>query len=77
MAAGNPSIRSFSDTNAQKAVTYSCVGTEHEFTYGFPMINCPRGLRAQVITPSCWNGQISTPFYTEMAYPSNLENGSW
>lgn len=77
MLAGNPSLRSFSNTLEQQAVNYACLGVNGPETNGFPTINCPQGLRAQIFFPSCWNGvDLDTPDHkSHMAYPSNHDSG--
>ncbi|TVY57397.1 WSC domain-containing protein [Lachnellula cervina] len=78
MVAGDPSLRSYSNTNEQNAITFACLGTNTAETNGFPNIKCPDGLRAQVFFPSCWNGVDldSADHKSHMAYPSGVDHGS-
>lgn len=75
MVAGDPSLRSYSNTNEQNAITFACLGTNTAETNGFPNIKCPDGLRAQVFFPSCWNGVDldSADHKSHMAYPSGVD----
>lgn len=79
MVAGDPFLRSYSDTLAQRAVSHVCIGgtaAEGE-TPGFPKNNCPQGFRAQVFFPSCWDGKnLDSPDHkSHMAYPSGMNGG--
>jgi hypothetical protein len=56
MLAGNPYLRNYTDTQAQQAISFTCLGTDNAETHEFPNYNCPGGLRAQVFFPSCWDG---------------------
>ncbi|TVY25082.1 WSC domain-containing protein [Lachnellula hyalina] len=78
MVAGDPMLRSYSDTNEQNAITFACLGTNTPETNGFPNIKCPDGLRVQVFFPSCWNGVDldSANHKSHMAYPSGSDHGS-
>lgn len=77
MLAGNPMLRSFSDTLEQKAVSFACLGVSGPETHEFPKQNCPNGVRAQVFFPSCWDGKNldSEDHKSHMAYPSNVDSG--
>ncbi|KAH7030703.1 uncharacterized protein B0I36DRAFT_288299 [Microdochium trichocladiopsis] len=77
MLAGNPSLRSYSNTLAQRAVNYVCLGNEGPHTNSIPNKNCPGGLRSQIVFPSCWNGKdLDSPNHqSHMAYPSLMDNG--
>ncbi|GAP83249.2 putative WSC domain-containing protein [Rosellinia necatrix] len=77
MLAGNPTNRNFTNTPEQRAVSFVCLGTEGPATYNMPNKNCPGGLRAQLIMPSCWDGRnLDSPDHkSHMAYPSGLDNG--
>lgn len=48
MLAGDPTLRSYTDTPEQKAISYNCLGTNAPETKGFPKIKCPNGLRARM-----------------------------
>ncbi|KFY37374.1 hypothetical protein V494_04776 [Pseudogymnoascus sp. VKM F-4513 (FW-928)] len=78
MLAGDPMLRSFSDTLEQKAISFACLGTDTKETNSIPDINCPNGLRAQVFFPSCWDGKNldSDDHKSHMAYPSLVDNGN-
>lgn len=80
MLAGTPSLRSYSDVPVQEAIGYVCLDYENgsSSTSGFPSVNCPQGLRAQVIFPSCWNGVDldSTDHKSHLAYPDELSDGT-
>lgn len=77
MFAGTPSLRSYSDTLAQRAVNFVCLGTTGPHTNDLPKTNCPDGLRAQIVFPSCWNGvDLDNPDHkSHLAYPSGMDNG--
>lgn len=81
MLAGDPMKRNSTDDFASQAVSFVCLdysGTSSQST-GFPTINCPDGLRAQIFFPSCWNGvDLDSPDHkSHMAYPANgsYDNG--
>jgi hypothetical protein len=78
MVAGNPTLRSYNDTLEQNAVSYACLGTSTAETSGFPDIQCPDGLRAQIFFPSCWDGvNLDSPDHkSHMAYPSGTDTGA-
>ncbi|KFX92577.1 hypothetical protein V490_05312 [Pseudogymnoascus sp. VKM F-3557] len=77
MLAGDPMLRSFSNTLEQRAISFACLGTDTKETNEMPNINCPNGLRAQVFFPSCWDGKnLDSPDHkSHMAYPSLVDNG--
>lgn len=77
MLAGNPNLRSYTPTLEQKAISYACLGVSGPETPGLPNHNCPNGLRAQVMFPSCWDGVNldSSNHKSHMAYPSLVDNG--
>lgn len=77
MIAGTPTNRNYTDVPEQRAVSFVCLGTEGPATYDLPKQNCPAGLRAQLIMPSCWDGKnLDAPDHkSHMAYPSALDNG--
>jgi hypothetical protein len=77
MLAGDPMLRSFSDTLEQKAINFNCLGTSNPETNEMPNYNCPNGLRSQVFFPSCWNGKdLDSPDHkSHMAYPDRVDSG--
>lgn len=79
MLAGDPLLRSFSNTSEQKAVSFACLDYSQPSpeTPGFPTKNCPSGLRMQVFFPSCWDGKnLDSPDHkSHVAYPSRVDNG--
>jgi uncharacterized protein DUF1996/WSC domain-containing protein len=77
MLAGNPHLRSFNNTLEQRAISYACLGVSGPETPGLPNHNCPNGLRAQVMFPSCWDGvNLDSPDHkSHVAYPSLVDNG--
>ncbi|OBT83248.1 hypothetical protein VE02_08150 [Pseudogymnoascus sp. 03VT05] len=77
MLAGDPMLRSFSNTLEQPAINFACLGTDTKETNEIPNINCPNGLRAQVFFPSCWDGKnLDSPDHkSHMAYPDRVDNG--
>lgn len=77
MLAGDPKLRSFSNTLEQRAISYVCLGAGGQ-TNEFPNKNCKDGLRLQVVFPSCWNGKdLDSPDHkSHMAYPSGVSTGS-
>ncbi|ODQ56240.1 WSC-domain-containing protein [Saitoella complicata NRRL Y-17804] len=79
MLAGSMNLREFNDVQDQLAINYVCLNYDDPkaATYGFPGYNCPQGLRAQIIFPSCWDGVNldSDDHKSHMAYPSGLDNG--
>ncbi|KFY57996.1 hypothetical protein V496_06292 [Pseudogymnoascus sp. VKM F-4515 (FW-2607)] len=78
MLAGDPMLRSFTNTLEQRAISFACLGTDTKETNEIPNINCPNGLRAQVFFPSCWDGKnLDSPDHkSHMAYPSLVDNGN-
>ncbi|KAJ3278647.1 hypothetical protein HK104_002151, partial [Borealophlyctis nickersoniae] len=62
MIAGDMSLRTYSDTLEQRAITYACIGVSGPQTHEWPKQYCPGGLRAQVNFPMCWDGKnIDSP----------------
>jgi len=86
MVSGNPSLRSFDEDSmdqtsqeylAQKAVTFTCLGTSNPSTHMIPNYNCPDGLRSEVFFPSCWNGELDSDDHkSHVAFPSGEDSGS-
>jgi len=56
MLAGNPKLRVGGTSLAQQAINYVCLNFASGSTQtdSLPNYNCPDGLRAQVVFPSCW-----------------------
>lgn len=75
MVAGDPTLRSYTNTLEQNAVSFACLGTSTAETPGFPNIKCPDGLRAQIFFPSCWNGvDLDSPDHkSHVVYPSGTD----
>ncbi|KAI1331708.1 WSC domain-containing protein [Xylariaceae sp. FL0255] len=75
--AGNPTLRNYTDTLEQQAVSFVCLGAPGGATSSLPTQNCPNGMRAQLTMPSCWDGvNLDSPDHkSHMAYPSMLDNG--
>ncbi|KIO28080.1 hypothetical protein M407DRAFT_6960 [Tulasnella calospora MUT 4182] len=67
MLAGNPNRRTYNSTS----VSDMAVSKSSPQTTEFPKNNCPNGLRAQIVFPSCWDGQNydSADHMSHMAYP--------
>ncbi|KAK7757100.1 hypothetical protein SLS62_000647 [Diatrype stigma] len=78
MVAGDPSLRTFDDSDlAQKAVSHMCLfenpdeqGRGSEETNSLPLEQCS-DIRSQVTFPSCWDGQNldSADHKSHMSYP--------
>ena len=79
MTAGNPELRTYTDTLAQNAITHACLGVTGPETNTLPATNCPDGVRSQVYFPSCWDGVNldSQGHQCHMSYPtgSNYDSG--
>lgn len=75
MLAGNMYRNAYNDSNpADKAVSYVCLNYQGNSsqTNEFPTDkNCPDGLRAQIVFPSCWDGKNldSDDHQSHMSYP--------
>ncbi|MCJ1393770.1 hypothetical protein MMC18_006646 [Xylographa bjoerkii] len=74
MTAGNPELRAYSETLAQKAISHACLnyaGGAPPQGPGLPTVNCPDGVRSQVYFPSCWDGVNldSADHQSHMSYP--------
>ncbi|KAI9662067.1 MAG: hypothetical protein M1829_006206 [Trizodia sp. TS-e1964] len=78
MLAGNPFLRNYTDTQAQQAISYVCLGTNVPEANTLPNQNCPQGLRVQVFFPSCWDGVNldSADHKSHMAYPAAYNGGA-
>ncbi|GAA5931213.1 DUF1996 domain-containing protein [Sporobolomyces koalae] len=83
MLAGNPYVRSYNDSSLMaKAIGWNCLGgdklgmdkTRNPF---LPPVNCPNGLRGEIMFPSCWDGinVDSSNHLSHMAYPIDNEAG--
>ncbi|EPS43814.1 hypothetical protein H072_2178 [Dactylellina haptotyla CBS 200.50] len=69
----------------QMAIGFNCLnygGTAEPFAFRRVMpskteiSNCLNGLRADIIFPSCWNGELDSEDHrSHMAYPSDIEDG--
>jgi hypothetical protein len=59
MISGDPLLRTYTATSAQKAVTFLCLDFNGKsVTYNYlPPTLCPSGIRAQINFPSCWDGK--------------------
>ncbi|KAG8905518.1 GTPase-activating protein [Tulasnella sp. 403] len=74
MLAGNPNRRAYDASNvADMAVSYVCLNYKSSSPQGvkFPPNQCPDGLRAQIVFPSCWDGKnLDSPDHmSHLAYP--------
>ena len=82
MLAGDMTRTSYDENNlADKAVSFKCLDYQgvSEVSNTFPTNNCPDGLRAQVVFPSCWDGVNldSDDHKSHMSYPlgTNADSG--
>ncbi|KAH9885182.1 WSC domain-containing protein [Xylariomycetidae sp. FL2044] len=78
MIAGDPMLRNYTESSPeQRAVSFVCLGVDGPQTPELPKQNCPNGLRAQLVFPSCWDGQNldSADHRSHMAYPSMVDSG--
>jgi len=82
MVAGDPTLRNYSDTLEQRAVSHVCLdysgsGAQGQFN-NLPAHNCPDGVRTQVFFPSCWDGVNldSVDHKSHVAYLSNMDSGT-
>lgn len=81
MVAGDPDLRTYNESSrAQQAISYVCLDYAGGSSDGsaFPEKNCPDGMRAQVIFPSCWDGKNldSSDHRSHVAYPTGISSGS-
>jgi hypothetical protein len=79
MVAGDPFKRNATSDFAGQAISYACLNCNAPptpETADFPTTNCPDGLRAQVFSPSCWDGvNLDSPHHiSHMAYPVTAYN---
>ncbi|GAA5991651.1 hypothetical protein JCM5350_002150 [Sporobolomyces pararoseus] len=82
MLVGNPYTRSYDDSLMSKGIGWNCLGGEG-FKDGktknpwLPPTNCPNSLRAEIMFPSCWDGENvdSTNHISHMAFPEDNESG--
>ncbi|GAB7345585.1 hypothetical protein MBLNU457_3887t1 [Dothideomycetes sp. NU457] len=73
MLAGNPNLRTGSNSFQQQAVSFVCLNYSSTSPYfnELPDQVCPDGLRAQIFFPSCWDGvNLYLPDQSHMAYPT-------
>ena len=89
MVSGNPATRSYDNSTRvygpnnsgrllADRVSFNCLNSEHgnPETPGFPTIDCPSGLRAQMQFQSCWDGvNLYKPDQSHVAYLSSIDNG--
>ncbi|GAA6062956.1 hypothetical protein JCM10212_005346 [Sporobolomyces blumeae] len=83
MLAGNPYVRSYNESSLMaKAIGWNCLGgdqlgMEETRIPTFPPVNCPNGLRGEIMFPSCWDGENvdSANHISHMAYPFDNEAG--
>jgi hypothetical protein len=75
MLTGNPFKRSYnSSSDNDAAIGFNCLGGNVEGETRKPYLppyNCPDGLRAEIMFPSCWNG-VSLPFPSFPPPPPSL-----
>lgn len=60
MVSGTPSLRTYTNSSAQKAVTFLCLnfnGVSKRYNHLPSGVQCPSGTRAEINFPSCWNGK--------------------
>ncbi|ORY82435.1 hypothetical protein BCR37DRAFT_347273, partial [Protomyces lactucae-debilis] len=80
MLAGNPALRSAGNSLEQQAINFVCLdyAAGSSSSLGLPTKNCPQGLRAQVVFPSCWDGVNldSANHKSHMAYPDAVSSGT-
>ncbi|KAH8691567.1 hypothetical protein BGW36DRAFT_400817 [Talaromyces proteolyticus] len=71
MISGNPSIRNYTDTFAQRAQSHMCLTSSNSvYTNSLPTQACLR-LRSQVFFPSCWDGvNLDIPNHTHVSFPA-------
>lgn len=79
MLAGSPMLRSSGNSLEQQAVNYVCLDYAKGSSSwsGLPSQNCPQGLRAQIVFPSCWDGKNldAADHKSHMAYPWGVSTG--
>ena len=79
MLAGSPMLRSGGSSLEQQAVSFVCLDyAKGSSSWGsLPTQNCPQGLRAQIVFPSCWDGKNldSADHKSHMAYPWGVSTG--
>lgn len=56
---GNPFLRSYNASSPMaKAIGWNCLGSPSPTRNPWlPPVDCPNGLRAEIMFPSCWDGQ--------------------
>ncbi|BGP48105.1 hypothetical protein JCM10450v2_003977 [Rhodotorula kratochvilovae] len=79
MLTGNPYKRSYDDSSLMdKAIGINCLGGEDPTRRPeFPTVNCPNGMRLEIMFPSCWDGEHndSPNHQSHVAYPEGGEAG--
>ncbi|KPV75522.1 uncharacterized protein RHOBADRAFT_14269, partial [Rhodotorula graminis WP1] len=67
--------RSYDDNSLMdKAIGINCLGGDAPMRRpAFPIVNCPDGMRLEVMFPSCWNGKDvdSANHFDHLAYPDD------
>jgi hypothetical protein len=72
MLTGDTTKRNVTDDDKGIPIEFACLGAgDRPTTKEMPNISCPDGLRAQVMFPSCWNGQdLDSPDHkSHVVYP--------
>ncbi|GAA5897030.1 hypothetical protein JCM8208_006149 [Rhodotorula glutinis] len=79
MLVGNPYKRSYDENSLMdKAIGINCLGGDKPTRRPeFPTVDCPSGMRLEVMFPSCWNGKDtdSANHFDHLAYPDDNEAG--
>ncbi|GAA5842608.1 hypothetical protein JCM9279_003637 [Rhodotorula babjevae] len=79
MLVGNPYKRSYDENSLMdKAIGINCLGGDAPTRRPeFPTVNCPSGMRLEIMFPSCWNGKDtdSANHNGHLAYPDDNEAG--
>ncbi|GAA5885453.1 hypothetical protein JCM16303_005208 [Sporobolomyces ruberrimus] len=83
MLVGNPYTRSYdSGSLMAKGIGWNCLGGERldegkTKNPWFPTVNCADSLRAEIMFPSCWDGEDtdSSNHISHMAFPDGDEHG--
>ncbi|TNY20494.1 hypothetical protein DMC30DRAFT_446998 [Rhodotorula diobovata] len=80
MLVGNPYKRSYDENSLMdKAIGINCLGGEEPTRRPeFPTVNCPNGMRLEIMFPSCWNGKDvdSANHNAHVAYPDDVRSRS-
>ncbi|GAA5843512.1 hypothetical protein JCM3766R1_004355 [Sporobolomyces carnicolor] len=81
MLVGNPYTRSYDDSSLMsRGIGWNCLGGQglsQTKNPRLPSVNCPNSLRAEIMFPSCWDGENvdSSNHISHMAYPEDNESG--